>query len=455
MAPLVRLILDAHLMPNQRSPKPLPQNATYERWRWQVFSITWLAYFGFYLTRKAFWVAKVEMGEGGDSLIHLTMSQMGWIEFAYGLCYAIGQFVWGMSGDLFGSRKVVLTGLCVSALVCFSMGVSNSAIVFGLLFGIQGLCQSTGWAPLAKNVSNFFSQYERGKIMGLWCTNYAVGGLVASVYAGYFGLQYGYRYAFFAPALTLLGISGLFFVFQRNRPEDVGLESIEKYHGEKETVLDESETPEEEPEGSWKVIAEVLSNRMILLLAVTYFFLKPTRYAIFAWGPKYLHERLGTDMLESGLLSALFELAGPISVLLGGLASDRLFSSRRMPVCVICLFILGITLFAFPFLPATRLAMGMGFFIIGIFLYAPDSLVSATAAIDFGTKKGASTAAGVINGCGSMGQILGLALPAFIVANWGWHAVFIALGCSVMISFMLLLPQWNTLPKTANKETTQ
>jgi sugar phosphate permease len=33
----------------------------YERWRLQVFAATWLAYFGFYLTRKSFSVAKVEL----------------------------------------------------------------------------------------------------------------------------------------------------------------------------------------------------------------------------------------------------------------------------------------------------------------------------------------------------------------------------------------------------------
>jgi len=436
--------------PAADSRPPRTRNATYERWRWQIFAITWLAYFGFYLTRKAFWVAKVDMGP--DSLIGLSMDQMGWIEFGYGLCYAIGQFVWGMSADLFGSRKVVLTGLFVSAIACFSMGLATSAIVLGLLFGLQGLCQSTGWAPLAKNVSNFFSQHERGKVMGIWCTNYAVGGLVASIYAGYFGSLYGYQYAFIAPAITLLGVFGLFFILQRNRPEDVGLESIEQYHGETEAVLEEGEAPEEEPEGSWVIIKEVLSNRMIMLLALTYFFLKPTRYAIFAWGPKYLSERLGTDMLESGVLSALFELAGPISVFLGGLASDKIFGSRRMPVSTLSLFVLAVALFLFPFLPPTEFAMGAGFFVIGFFLYAPDSLVSGTAAIDFGTKKGASTAAGVINGCGSVGQILGLALPAFIVAKWGWPAVFFALGGSITIACLLLAPQWNTLPKTSPKD---
>ncbi len=52
-------------------------NPRYERWRWQILTITWLAYGGFYLTRRSFAVAKVEMGEG--TAIGLTTLQMSWI----------------------------------------------------------------------------------------------------------------------------------------------------------------------------------------------------------------------------------------------------------------------------------------------------------------------------------------------------------------------------------------
>ncbi|SVB89246.1 uncharacterized protein METZ01_LOCUS242100, partial [marine metagenome] len=35
------------------------QEARYTHWRWRIFFVTWLAYAGFYLTRKSFAVAKV------------------------------------------------------------------------------------------------------------------------------------------------------------------------------------------------------------------------------------------------------------------------------------------------------------------------------------------------------------------------------------------------------------
>src|SRR5205807_5912203 len=62
-------------------------------------------------------------------------------------------------------------------------------------------------------------------------------------------------------------------------------------------------------------------------------------------------------------------------------------------------------LIVFPFIPVSRIGMGLGMFMMGFLIFIPDSLISGAAAIDFGTKKGASTANGLINGMGSVGQM--------------------------------------------------
>src|SRR6185295_14923811 len=90
------------------------RDPVYERWRWQIFGITWLAYAGFYLTRKSFSVAKIGIGEG--TAIGLTQVQMAWVDGAYLAAYAIGQFLWGIAGDKYGTRKVVLGGMLCSVL---------------------------------------------------------------------------------------------------------------------------------------------------------------------------------------------------------------------------------------------------------------------------------------------------------------------------------------------------
>ena len=432
--------------------RPLVKNPAYERWRWQIFAITWLAYAGFYLTRKSFWVVKSELEK--PEVMGLTMSDMGWIDVGNQLAYAVGQFVWGMLGDRFGSRKVVLVGMLGSILVAAAMGMSPTVILLGVFFALQGMFQSSGWAPLTKNVSCFFSQRERGTVMGVWFTNYAIGGLIASPFAAKLGQMYGWRYAFFAPAAALLMVWVLFYFFQRNRPEDIGLPSIEKYHGEPEAGLEAQPASSGKPEGSWKIIGDVLRSPMVLLLSAVYFLFKPTRYAILAWGPLYLKDRLGTNLIESGALSALFELAGPVSILVGGVISDRVFKSKRMPLSVICMSLLAVTLFVMNKLPPSKILLGGCLFLIGLFLFAPDSLISGTAAVDFGTKKGAATAAGIINGSGSLGAVIGVGVPGFLQKQLGWDGVFTVLAAAVLVAALLLLPKWNALPSQAGPKKT-
>jgi sugar phosphate permease len=62
----------------------------------------------------------------------------------------------------------------------------------------------------------------------------------------------------------------------------------------------------------------------------------------------------------------------------------------------------------------------------------------------------------LINGCGSIGAIIGGTLPGWIgfwvddgVSIWGY--VFNGLAVSLIIGACLLVPQWNALPATASK----
>jgi len=59
----------------------------------------------------------------------------------------------------------------------------------------------------------------------------------------------------------------------------------------------------------------------------------------------------------------------------------------------------------------------------------------------------------LINGCGSVGAIVGGTIPGFFQKQWGWHGVFSLLAAAVILAALLLLPKWNALPSPARPRT--
>jgi len=273
--------------------------------------------------------------------------------------------------------------------------------------------------------------------------------MIATAIAGFAAESLGHwRFAFFVPAGLLFGVWGLFFVLQRNRPEDVGFPPVEADGDSNGLELSDTGSGDKDGQADWQTIISVLKEPMVLLMGAAYFLLKPTRYAILFWAPLYISEQLGTGILESAGISICFELGGPLGTLFGGYVSDIIFKGRRIPICVLSFFALAAIMFSSNHLAAmeSRLVFAGLFFAIGFLLYIPDSLLSGTAAIDFGTRKGASTAAGLVNGCGSVGAILGGSLPGKVSDTWGWGPIFPALAVLVLLAGLVLLPKWNALP---------
>ena len=102
--------------------------------------------------------------------------------------------------------------------------------------------------------------------------------------------------------------------------------------------IDEVERSTSAPEGSWKVIGEVLASPSMWLLAIAYFPVKLARYSFYFWGPKYVDESLGTDAFdERASTAAWMPIGGMVGVIVTGYISDKLFQSRRAPVIVLSL----------------------------------------------------------------------------------------------------------------------
>jgi MFS transporter, OPA family, glycerol-3-phosphate transporter len=153
----------------------------------------------------------------------------------------------------------------------------------------------------------------------------------------------------------------------------------------------------------------------------------------------------GVGKVGAAIVPTAFELAGLLGPIMIGLASDKLFGARRMPACVLSLVALTVALGLFMGAMHTGsvLLVVTLLFVMGLTLYGPDSMISSTAAIDFGTARAAATASGFVNGCGSVGAVLGGLLPGY----FDTVTVFIVFAGCAMVSALVLVPHWNSRPK--------
>ncbi|MGY1437937.1 MFS transporter [Streptomyces reniochalinae] len=426
------------------------------RWRRQIFAITWIAYAGFYFVRQAFSVAK--LGILDDPLVGgvLTERVLGVVDAIYLVAYAVGQFTWGMWADRFGPRVVVAGGMAGAVVAAVTMGISGTLLAFGAAMVVQGLAQSAGWAPLCKNMSNFFAVSERGRVLGVWSTNYAFGGLAAPPFLGWWAYSVfdTWRAAFFTGAATLTVVLALFLLLQRNRPQDVGLEpATDEPDGEEPAREERPEPPATARRGMAALYRETLREKMVPTLGAAYFLLKPARYAILLWGPVLVSRRLPEiDKVGATLIPVAFGVTGVIAPILSGWLSDTLFRSRRVPPCVLALALLTAAMALFMPLtetgsPGVMIAV---LAVIGLAVYAADALISCVAAVDFGSERGAGTAAGLVNGCGSVGAVLGGLLPGFLSGD----ALFYGFAGAALLAGLLLLPHWNRRPRAAGEGNT-
>jgi len=374
--------------------------AAHRSWRVKIFASTWLAYVGFYFCRKPFGLAKKAIGKeaGWDA------TDLANIWAAYLIAYAIGQFLASAMGTRLGPRKNVLIGMVVSIAVTVAMGVTLSLPVMAGLMLVNGLAQATGWSGNVGTMAAWFHRHERGKVMGAWSTNFTIGSLLAGFACAWVlgmhaeGEASPWRWTFYMGAMVLAVIALNFYLFQRNKPEDIGLAPID------DPVTPEDESKQADPPGLG-LSRTAWTN--LLLVGGFYFFVKFIRYAVWSWSAYFLGKNYGMSDDDAARYSILFDVLGIGGVFATGWISDRYFASRRAGISLV--FMLGMMvatalLIAFGDKSATSFAVLLG--AVGFTLYGPDALLSGAGAIDIGGRKAAVFSVAVISGFGSLGPIV-------------------------------------------------
>jgi OPA family sugar phosphate sensor protein UhpC-like MFS transporter len=399
-----------------------PITAEQRRWRIRIFATTWFAYFGFYFCRTPFDATRADIGtEAGWGA-----TTLGDIGAVYLFAYAVGQFLASGMGTKLGPRKNVLIGMTVSIGVTMAMGIALSVPLTMGLVAVNGLAQATGWSGNVGTMANWFHKHERGRVMGVWSTNFTFGNIASTfamggVLAAAAAWGGNWRWCFYAGAIVL-SINWLqFYYLQRNRPEDVGLPPVD----DPVTAEDESKSPEPVadmpratalPGASWldRVRGSMRGLGLsrdawinLYLVGGFYFFVKLIRYAVWGWAAFFLKEKYHLTSSESAWASTAFALSGVPGVYLTGWLSDKYFGARRAGVSTIMMIGMmiatGLLILASDSGAAIFIVL-LGF--VGFTLFGPDALLTGAGAIDIGGRKAATFAAAFISGLGSCGPIV-------------------------------------------------
>jgi len=409
------------------------------RYRVALFTATWLSYAGFYICRKVYAVVKHPL----KLQFGFTDEQVALPWTIYLVAYMLGQFVAAWLGRRMESRRVLAYGMSLAAASNMALGFlvdSHRASVFVwmcVMMGIHGISQATGWPHNVALFANWTRRSERGTLFGVWGTCYQLGAVLGKGLAGFLLGWLGAAWSFFGSSVIFFAITLAFVLLAHERPQSVGL-----------SLADDAEPDVPVPDdgraarsGQAPLPPGFVAS--IIAMGSIYFGFKFLRYALDSWSALILgeHFRLSPDI--AAYLSSVFDWIGLLGVIAGGYWSDRMPGSRRTPVifymtCGCLLFTVLMWLVGLS--SATVFVVLLG--VIGFLQLGPDALLSGACAMDLGDRRQAALAAGVINGCGSVGPIVQEPLIAWIKQTSGLNAVFlllVAVGSVTTIATGLLM----------------
>lgn len=433
------------------APKPAPRlpddqiDSTYKKYRTSAFLGIFIGYAGFYLIRNNVSLVSGLMVE------HDIMNTVGIgivanaVLFAYGL----SKFFMAMLSDRANARFFLPIGLGLSAIINILIGfvpvLSASVGIFATVMFINGWVQGMGWPPSGRILVQWFSTTERGWKTSIWNCAHNVGGAGVGVAAS-FALQRwssgdgDWTPAFWFPGMIALAVAVFAYFTIRDNPEAMGLPPVEEWRNDPQKISGS----QEEAEGSWWYIVRtyVLTNPVIILLAVTNVFVYTLRYGVLNWIPVYLTDEVGATDITGGIMGfAIYELAGIIGTLLCGWVSDKIFKGWRSGAGILFLVLVAVAIFAYWQIPDNSPVWiyYVLIAIIGGLIYGPVMLIGLQA-IDLSPKYVAGTAAGFT---GLFGYLLGATLASsgvgLLIHHFGWDVTYMFLVAVVVLAVILMV----------------
>jgi MFS family permease len=341
----------------------------------------------------------------------ISPTAMGTVFSAYLLSYTVFMTPGGALADRFGPRVVLgiatlgaaLTTMILSAPDRLAALIGAVPAFFGarLLFGVFT-------APLypscARMVSNWFPQDRHARLQALIISGAGAGAALSPFTFSRLVSRYGWRNGFAIAGAATAILALVWYRFARDKaPASV--------------------TPPRE-QAPRVPLRQLLSDRSLLLLTLSYFCLNYFEYIFFYWMYYYFDEIRRMSAAETATYTTLMFVAMTLGIAGGGWLSDRLaphlgLSRARRIVTVasmlssaVLLYLGASTAAVIPTVTFLCLALGVACLAEGPFWASAMEVAPG--------KEGA--AGGILNCGGNLGGVLAPILTPIIAARFGWTA---------------------------------
>jgi MFS transporter, OPA family, glycerol-3-phosphate transporter len=444
-----------------------------------------LNWFPLGLTYAFLYMARYNLTVSKNAFADLMSKESFGIIFGVGtVTYAFSFLINGPLTDRIGGKKAMLIGAAGAAIMNIVMGFLtygilvnhwqvNMTLAFSIVYAMNMYFQSYGAVAIVKVNSSWFHVRERGVFGGIF-------GILISL-GVYFAFDWGQAvinatkavvdvdlnfiqqflraitignststidqtwWVFFVPAVLL----GIFFIIElfwlRDHPSQAGFDDI--------NTGDATAGEDKTPYKVGVVIKKIITNPIIMTVAIIEFCTGLLRNGIMHWYPIYSKEflKLPSDHFMRENWGLMLMLAGAFGGMIAGYISDKLFQSRRGPSAgllygsmVVATIIMNFVLGGNPFVLGFLLVF-MSFCVIGT-----HGMLSGVATMDFGGTKGAATAVGLIDGFVYLGTAVeSFSLGYLTTKNWHYWPPFLV--PFAIIGFLLCLRIWKAMPDSKRR----
>jgi OPA family glycerol-3-phosphate transporter-like MFS transporter len=412
----------------------------------------------------------------------MTKEDFGVIASAGTVTYALSFVINGPLVDRIGGKKGILISSLGSSMANILLGVLTYLAVthrltvrmvpaFSVLYALNMYFQSYGAVSIIKIKAYWFHVRERGVFGAIFGSLISIG--------IYFALDWGQSIAdmtkanpgpeaswlhllvqrvfasrdssldatwaiFFIPAIILLFWFVVDLCLIKNSPEEAGFapfDAADASSGQMHVTLTTGD-----------LLKKVFTSPLMLMIAFAELTAGVFRDGIQNWyfifskevpqpSAHFFHDHFGW-------LLCIFGIVGGFSA---GFASDRLFQSRRGPpvavasgIVLIAAVTMACSLYSSPILAA---CMGI---VIVMCAVGITSLMSGTAAADFGGRKATATCMGIVDGFAYIGSALQVFCLSY-VTTWNWRMWPVFFVPFALMGGTIAIKIWNALPAATRK----